>query len=92
MLMDTPQTQLWRGLSVDREYWKASMRAMKKPRVMVEVRGSHFEEGETLTFTSKYKLTGIESPPCYKTKKEVSVCSAQQHRAVMSHRSSHIMS
>ena len=54
MLMDAPEVDSWRELTsraMQRDYWKARVRAMKQPRVAVEVSGSHFEEGETISFT-----------------------------------------
>ena len=54
MLMDAPQTESWRELcayAVDREYWKARVRAMKQPRVGVEIKGPQVEASETLSFT-----------------------------------------
>ena len=52
--MDAPQTESWRELcayAVDREYWKARVRAMKQPRVGVEIKGPQVEASETLSFT-----------------------------------------
>ena len=53
MLMDVPERESWRGLctyACDREYWRTRVRAMKQPRVRVEM-GSHVEEGGWAPFT-----------------------------------------
>ena len=52
--MDAPQTESWRMLceyAADREYWKTRVRAMKQPRVGVEINGPQVEVSETLSFT-----------------------------------------
>ena len=53
LLMDAPSTTSWRELTthaMDKDYWRARVRAMKQPRVTVDM-GTHIEEGETLSFT-----------------------------------------
>ena len=52
--MDAPSTTSWRELTtyaMNRDYWRARVRAMKQPRVSVDM-GTHIEEGETLSFTA----------------------------------------
>ena len=54
MLMDAPQTESWWDLcsyAIDRKYWKARVRAMKQPRVGIEIKGPQVEASETLSFT-----------------------------------------
>ena len=53
LLMDAPCTKSWRELTtydMNRDYWRARVRAMKQSRVSVDM-GTHIEEGETLSFT-----------------------------------------
>ena len=53
LLMDVPRTTSWRELTtyvMNRDYWKVRVRAMKQPRVSVDM-GTHIEESETLSFT-----------------------------------------
>ena len=54
LLMDAPETKSWRELTTyawDKDYWRARVRAMRQPRVAVEVCGAQIVEGETLSFT-----------------------------------------
>ena len=54
MLMDAPEVHSWRELcrrAMARDYWKTRVRAMKQPKVTVEVSGPHFQKGETISFT-----------------------------------------
>ena len=53
MLMDAPERESWRSLTTyacDREYWRTRVRAMKQPRVRVEM-GAHVVEGGWAPFT-----------------------------------------
>ena len=54
LLMDAPRRDSWRKLSectMDRERWRARVRALKQPRVRVQI-GSHVvEESGWLPFT-----------------------------------------
>ena len=54
LLMDVPKTESWRELTTyawDKDYWRARVRAMRQPRVAVEVSGAQTVEGATLSFT-----------------------------------------
>ena len=53
LLMDAPEKESWRSLvawAMDREKWRARVRAMKQPRVRVEL-GPHIEPGGWAPFT-----------------------------------------
>ena len=42
LLMDAPETRSWRELTTyewDKDYWRTRVRAMRQPRVTVEVSG-----------------------------------------------------
>jgi len=52
ILMDAPQTRSWRELctyACDRDYWRARVRALRQPRVVVQL-GSHREPSMELSF------------------------------------------
>ena len=54
LLMDAPKTESWRELTTyawDKDYWRSRVRAMRQPRVAVEVSGVQTVEGATLSFT-----------------------------------------
>ena len=53
LLMDAPKTSSWHELleyAKDREYWRTRVRAMKQPKVRVQL-GSHVVEGACAPFT-----------------------------------------
>ena len=53
MLMDAPATTSWRELcafAVDEEYWRTRVRAMRQPRLTVEM-GPHKVESDAFAFT-----------------------------------------
>ena len=54
MLMDAPATDSWYELcayALDREYWRARVRALRQPSITTVTLGSHYEEGMTVPFT-----------------------------------------
>ena len=54
LLMDAPVSNSCRDLTTyvwNRKFWGARVRAMRKPRVAVEVSGEQVVEGATLSFT-----------------------------------------
>ena len=55
LLMDAPACTSWRDLCEkafenDKESWKARVRALKQPRIQIDI-GSHYAPAETLSFT-----------------------------------------
>ena len=53
LLMDAPSTESWRELlkyAEDKVFWRTRVRAMKQPRVRVEI-GAHHVEGGWAPFT-----------------------------------------